>query len=218
MSNYKNIISELIQENNYEGAISYLETYCKDSPFDSDAQFDLAFLLENTFVYGDGFLLSLDILTELIRREPQNINGILLKGFIEFVHMGEISEVTLRSINVCLKYPRQDIYFKQLYLLKAYYYMGKDLSVYIRYLKDSIEHDPEASNNYSELGRAYKNMGFFEESKLYYRKCLSNIKHVYSNQDEISPMDFDEYIAERFRGVHLTFINYNSLQKEAEEM
>jgi len=213
MSSYLNKVREYISNGDDKTAIDFLDFYCSNNVSNTEANFLLAFLLVNTYVYADGFLTAIDLLKSNLSSDPNDVKSVLLFSYIERVYNGGMREDINELIEICIMREEKNNYKKHLLLLDAEYYFERDNSLCISLLRKSLEEDPEAAYNYIYLGRLI-------DDKEMFQKGLNNIKTIITATDEepYDPLNFDRFIDENVRGVRMTYVNYNSLTAEMNSM
>ena len=210
MKEFEGVFVKLFK-NDEQSATKYIEQFVIENPDDDEAKIACALHIQGS-PYDD-YPKAQSLLNDILTRDSCNIKAILLKGYMENIHIGQISYQTVSEINRCLDLCSDDLYLKQLFLLKAEYYRYKNKAEYIRALQQSIQVDSLSSYNYLLLGKETNDKELFE-------KGIKNINIVYSQNDisNFNPIDFDEFINEHLRGTSVTSINYESLKNEFKNM
>jgi uncharacterized protein HemY len=208
---YKEKLCNLIDSNNIEEAIAFLENFCKDFPENLDAKLDCSLLLTNTFIYADGYVSAYDLVNEILSRDENNLKALLIKGYIEDAKIGQIKEETLLQIDKKIQQNRNETYSEQLYLLRALYFYHKKDKSYMDALKQSILYDPFSSYNYLLLSKKLKEIGELSEGEKNVGKAITNIIKIYDDMEPYNPINFTEFINEKFKGICITKTNYDSI-------
>lgn len=206
MEDYKTKVRELIKINEDE-ALVYLEDYISRNFHDFDAIIACALLAQKAPF--DDFITAIKLLQDLLNIDKYNVKALLLKAYVENIHLGEIDYSTFNAINYCLNLNNYNFYSIQLLVLQAQYYQDKDKIKYIETLQKSVNLDFKASYNFLLLGRATNNTMYLEQA-------LNNVEFIYTieNVTDIDNIDFDEFINEHIRGTKISFINYEAMKQE----
>ena len=83
-----------------------------------------------------------------------------------------------------------------------------------RLLKESILLCNRHVWNYEHLAELYFKQKRYLEVNSLLRKALNNIKKVYSDNDDYDITDINEFINERIKGIHSTYINVELIQEK----
>lgn len=81
-------------------------------------------------------------------------------------------------------------------------------------LRESIECNPSNVNPYVQLGRVLIERGDITEGSSMIKKALENIKFVYDKNTTFDFSDFNEYLNQNMRGIHLS----NEVKETIEQM
>lgn len=103
---------------------------------------------------------------------------------------------------------------------KSWYFESKQMwDEYASHLKKSIELYPKHVLNHIYLGYYYIDKGKQEEGKSFLIQGLKNIQYIYQDDDcfyDVS--DYDEFINERIKGIHATYVIYESLEERIKSL
>ncbi len=207
-------IEKKIRENDYDGAVKSFEKLLIEHTNDFNLKIKYALFLQSTFV--DNYPKALEVIESILSKNPFNTSAILLKGYIEDIFMGQVSNSTIDMVDKCIYgNNHHEEYFEQLFLLKAFYFRFKNADKWLFYLLESIKIDSNSSYNYYLIYQYYLKEKKIDLAKENINKALRNIKKVYELTDIINPIDFNEFINEKYRGVYISKINYETMRDEA---
>lgn len=213
MGDFKQKFIEIYKEDEEE-ALSFLEKYIDINKEDLEAKISYILYVQSS-PFND-FPSALKMLEDLTFRENgYKVRAVILKSFIEYLHMGEIKDNTFMDIRECLLNNKNDKYCKQLLISKALYYF-EDTVRFIDCLNESISNDQTASYNHFLLGRRLKTINKAQEGNEHIKKAVDNIINIYDLEilNEYNPIDFQEFIDEFFRGVNITKPNFDEMVEE----
>lgn len=211
-------IEDFLKSSDFESAISYLQKIISDKPDSYNERIQLALLYSSAQVnYYPG---SIDILESILKFSKNDIKSILLLGYIEYIKKGSVSERCFKLLEDCIldKSLSNDNHFKDLLVLKCYYFEGdinkyRNEAAYLNIINQLLEMDRTITNCYLMLSKYF-------ESKLNYSKALENnklalnsITHIYEDEGYVSPIDFEEFIEEKFSKRHISSVNYSMLEE-----
>lgn len=146
--------------------------------------------LEKALAIDNNNPIALIVLAHVYEYELGGIDDMLL-------HQIKILHTDSNEINSMLKYVASWSYS---YTKKQHYDMEEKL------LKESIELCDTHVWNYEHLARLYLRQKRYTEVNSLIKKALSNIKKMYSDNEDHDITDINEFINERIKGIHLNDI------------
>jgi tetratricopeptide (TPR) repeat protein len=158
---------------------------------------------------------SIACLEKALDIDPQNPIALIILAHIYEYQLGGIDDILLHKIKT-LHTNSAEINSMLKYVASWSYSSGKkqhyDLEEQL--LKESIQLYDKHVWNYMHLVRLYTRQKRYLEINSLVKKALNNVQKVYSDQDDHDVTDIDEYLNEHIKGIYLTDINVELIQKK----
>jgi hypothetical protein len=149
-----------------------LESYLKANPEDSENLVRYAIFLHDEPSISDSNK-SIDILTNLLNRDPQNIRALLVLSDIQGSTKGKIDETTFNLLSNFQTKNSESL--SMIEYLKARYYFDEDKKQRKQALVKSVRLCSKHVNNNKELGEIYILDGEKSEGCALIKRALKNI-------------------------------------------
>lgn len=130
---------------------------------------------------------------------------------IHYYHLGGIDENLVSKINNIYVFNSDISSIKKLIL--SWYFADTDKIKQLEMLRGSIAINPNNVNSYMQLGSILIEQGNVKEGRSLIKKALENIKLVYDQNTIFDFSDFNEYLNQKVRGIHLSNENKKTIER-----
>jgi len=210
-------LNELGDLNQFEEAERILDELLKNDPHNTELWLRYAlFELRPPISYQPK---SIECLNSILTYDPCNADAILLLAYIYDYMAGGIDEELITKLS-SIKTEDPE-YLSMIEYIKSRRYFGNDNAMHELHLLKSIQKFQGHVYNYRDLGWLYTKTGRQNEGKKLLHTALKNVKLVYPYPSDNTFFhdytDVHEYFNELVKGIHMTFVNYQSLEEELME-
>jgi tetratricopeptide (TPR) repeat protein len=154
------------------------------------------------------------LLERVFKVDRDNAVALLILAYIyEYYELSGISEQLMNRLNsLVLENPETSSMLKY---VESWFYADKyDYINQEKLLQESINLYDGYVYNYVNLAKLYFLQGKKEKAKEYVIAALKNVKKVYSvNNQNYDPTDYNEFINEKIKGIHLTEENLKFIEE-----
>ncbi len=182
----------------------FLDCYLANNPLDTEIWVKLALTVYRSPLHDD--LKAIDCLEKALVSDPYNIKVMLLLIYVIYHCIYFDDELFKRLCN--LKTQDNELMSLIEYTKSWYYLFKENDEFYQKTLNNSIELCDRYVWNYIDLGRFYIEKGNLAKGFDLMKKGLDNLEYVYDDTRSYDVLNIEEFINERFRGIHLSKSNY----------
>ena len=201
---------KLVLDKKNNEALKMLNTYLVENPNNLFLRVGKACYLSE-YPFFD-YWVSLEILNDVLGMSPQYDYAIVLKGVIEYLNEGNVSENTFCLLKRPINTDGEETELSgDMFTLMALYYKGKDPDQYCYYLIEAIKASPHYVMPYKELSDYQKQNGYYREALESIENAIKNSAGLLADDDFIDPLDIEEYLNVYFRDTRLGAWNYEEL-------
>lgn len=154
---------------------------------------------------------SLNCLKHIFELNKNNVEATILECCINYYHLAGIDEKLVRKINNLDIFDTDINSIKMLIL--SWHFANKDRIQQVQMLRQAIALSPNNVFPYVQLGRISLEQGNITEGRSLIRIALENIKLVYGVNTYHDFSDFNEYLNEKVRGIHLSIENKKIIEQ-----
>ena len=211
MNNNKKELMHFFYSGNYESDRKNAEKlriifkkYLKENPYDTEIWLKFILLLYLAPLHED--LGAIKCIEKVLEYDPHNVKALLLLYYIH-EHIGT-AELGLFEKVSNFKTSDSEIQSMIEYGKSWYYQDNDNYDNYEQCLIRSIELCNKHVSNYISLGQYYLIKGKLTQGSALMKKGLSNVKNIIDDDYKYNALDIEEFFNERFKGIHITDINY----------
>ncbi|WP_375105169.1 tetratricopeptide repeat protein [Paenibacillus sp. RS8] len=209
MNEFEKEIFEAVRNYDIEKVETIIEQKLKITPNDIDLLMRLAVTLINVPLVDYG--KSLACLSRILEYDKKNVEATILECCIHYYHLGGIDENLVSKINNIYVFNSDISSIKKLIL--SWYFADTDKIKQLEMLRGSIAINPNNVNSYVQLGSILIEQGNVKEGRSLIKKALENIKLVYDQNTIFDFSDFNEYLNQKVRGIHLSNENKKTIER-----
>ncbi|MGN7761429.1 tetratricopeptide repeat protein [Paenibacillus sp. 22594] len=154
---------------------------------------------------------SLACIHRIYEQDEKNVAATILECCVHYYHLAGIDEGLVRKINNIDVTNTYASSIKRLIL--SWRFAVTDKEKQVEMLRQAIALDPNNVKSYIQLGRIFINQGNVLEGRSLIKKALENIKLVYDKNTIFDFSDFNEYLNQKVRGIHLSNENKKSIER-----
>lgn len=215
---FLSLLTKLIKEvekkpsdERFDQIVEYFEEYLKIYPHDTETWLKFALLFLWLPKDEDN---ALGCLQKILEYDPENVIAkLLFSCFSDY--FGGVDKPVFELLCTIETTNRELLSIAEFEKSKYYSYSNKEL--HKKTLLKSIDYCDTFVWNYKHLGLQY----LYEEKDIEnahfcFQKALNNIQYVYTLKEDYDPLNIEEFINERLKGVHVTDINFESIQRLVE--
>lgn len=157
---------------------------------------------------------SITCLKKILSIDKNNIYALLITAYIYDNCLGGIDEFLFKQITSIQT--KNNELKSMLKYVASWFYDHKNIKNKTQLLQESIKYCSNHVLNYVKLADLYFQQGRNEEANILIENALKNVKKIYSNKEiiESDSTDVTEFLNERIKGIHLTNLNFELIQKK----
>ena len=213
MNNLLTQINTLRRARDHEGVYNLVEEQLKHESNDIELWISLAITIITVPIVD--YETSIACLEKALAIDNNNPIALIVMAHVYHYELGGIDDILLHQIktlhtdsneiNSMLKYVASWSYS---YTKKQHYDLEEEL------LKESIDLCDTHVWNYVHLAKLYTRQKRYLEINSPIKKALSNIQKIYVGKYEEDITDINEFISEKIKGIYITDINVEGIQKK----
>lgn len=209
MNNYEKEISEAIENYDIEKAETIIEQQLLVYPNNIDLLIRLAVAVLTVPLVD--YPKSLACINRIYKQDEKNRAATILECCVHYYHLAGIDEKLARKINNIDVNNAYTDSIKRLIL--SWHFAVIDREKQVEMLSQAIALDPNNVESYIQLGRIFIDQGNVTEGRSLIKKALKNIKLVYDKNNIFDFSDFNEYLNQKVRGIHLSNENKKIIER-----
>ncbi|OKP90889.1 hypothetical protein A3844_03255 [Paenibacillus helianthi] len=154
---------------------------------------------------------SLACIHRIYEQDEKNGAATILECCVHYYHLAGIDEELVRKIN---NINATNTYVNSIKgLILSWHFAVTDKEKQVEMLRQAIALDPNNVESYIQLGRIFIDQGNVIEGRSLIKKALENIKLVYDKNTILDFSDFNEYLNQKVRGIHLSNENKKIIER-----
>lgn len=209
MSEFEKEISEAVRNYDIEKVETIIEQQLLAYPNNIDLLIRLAVTVLTVPLVD--YPKSLACIHRIYEQDEKNVAATFLECCVHYYHLAGIDDELVRKINnidVTSAYTNS---IKRLIL--SWHFAVTDKEKQVEMLRQAIAFDPNNVESYIQLGSILIEQDNIKEGRSLIKKALGNIKLVYDENTIFDFSDFNEYLNQKVRGIHLSNENKKTIER-----